>query len=515
MSTTPPTIMRTTCNRDCPDACGIVATVENGRITRIQGDPDHPVTAGFLCERTSRFLDRQYSPERITQPQRRIGDRWQPITWSDALDEIAEKMLAFRRESGPAAILHYRCGGSLGLMKHVTDYFFERFGPVTIKSGDVCSGAGDLAQIEDFGEEDSHDIFDLLQSKTIVLWGKNVYVSNIHLLPILRRAKRAGARLILVDPVRHRTADICDMYVQPRPGGDIALGLGIARFLFENKGIDPAAKAYCDHFADFQALAFRHSLPDWAAQAGISAEELEQLAREYANGPTALLLGWGMQRRSNGSATIRVLDALAAVSGNLGIPGGGASFYFKRRGAFDLSFVQGERVAPRLIPEPLFGEGITAANDPPIRMVWITAGNPVAMLPDSNRIAEALRTREFTVVVDSFMTDSAQCAHLFLPTTTLLEEDDLLGAYGHHYIAESRPVADAPENVKSDYDILRELARRIGLQGEFHVDVATWKTRLLQKVSDLGASLEDLRQGPVRNPLVGTVLFAGKRTAAP
>ena len=164
---------RTACNRDCPDACGIVATVEDGRAVRLQGDPQHPVTKGFLCHRTSRFLDRQYDPDRLTTPLIRHGAEFEPISWNEALGVIADKMVRIKDESGGAAILHYRCGGSLGIMKHVTDYFFERFGPVTIKSGDICCGAAEAAQIEDFGDQDSNDLFDVLNSKTIVLWGKN------------------------------------------------------------------------------------------------------------------------------------------------------------------------------------------------------------------------------------------------------------------------------------------------------------------------------------------------------
>ena len=184
---------RTTCNRDCPDACSLLAIVEGGRVTRLQGDPDHPVTRGFLCHRTSRFLDRQYSTDRLTCPLIRRGQEYREIGWEAALDLAAEQLLRFRRESGPASILHYRCGGSMGILKHVTDYFFQCFGPVTIKSGDVCSGAGEAAQETDFGCCDSHDLFDLRHSRTIVLWGKNVFVSSVHLIPLLQEARKRGA----------------------------------------------------------------------------------------------------------------------------------------------------------------------------------------------------------------------------------------------------------------------------------------------------------------------------------
>jgi len=508
-------ILKTACNRDCPDACGVVAHVENGRVTRLQGDNDHPVTRGFLCHRTSRFLERQYDPDRVTTPLRRCGDEFHAISWDDALDEIAERMLTFRDESGPAAIMHYRSGGSLGLMKHISDYFFERFGPVTIKSGDICSGAGEAAQTQDFGECDSHDLFDLLNSKTIVLWGKNPYVSNVHLLPVLKQARNNGARLVLIDPVYHRTADLCELYLQPRPGGDLALALGVARMLFERGAVDPQAAAYCDHCDDFRRLAMSRSLDDWASAADVPRPQLDTLATAYADGPAAILVGWGMQRRTNGSTTIRAVDALAAISGNLGVAGGGVSFYFKRRGAFDTSFIQGQTVAPRTIPETCLGPGLLAATDPPVRMVWVTAGNPVAMLPQSRTVAEALESRELTVVVDSFLTDSARCAHLVLPTTTMLEDDDLLGAYGHHWLIESRPVVQAPEGVKTDYEIVQQLACRVGLGDEFADSPTAWKTRLLGRVASQGASLEDLRDGAVRNPLSHQVLFAARRFNTP
>jgi len=501
----------TTCNRDCPDACGIVATVEDGRVTKIQGDPDHPVTRGFLCYRTSRFLDRQYDRERLTSPLVRRGAEFVPVSWDAALDRVAEALLRIRGESGPAAILAYRSGGSLGLMKHVTDYFFERFGPVTIKSGDICSGAGDVAQETDFGDEESNDLFDLYNSRTIVLWGKNPYVSNVHLLPVLREAKARGARLVQIDPVRHRGADLCDVVMQPRPGGDVALGLGTARLLFERELVDPQAAFYCDHLEQLRSTCFARELEEWAGLADVSPAEIDALAAMFGDGPLAILVGWGMQRRTNGAAAVRVLDALGAISGNVGRAGGGVSFYCKRRGAFDLSFTRGLGVAPRSIPEPLLGPGILAARNPEIRMVWVTCGNPVAMLPESRTVERALATREMTVVVDSFLTDTARTAHVVLPTTTMLEDEDLVGAYGHHWLGAVEPVVPPPPGVKTDYEIVQELARRTGLAEEFAADARAWRARLLARVAPHGVTLATLARGAVKNPLVSPVWLADRK----
>ncbi len=505
----------TTCNRDCPDACAIVATVEDGRVTRITGDKRHPVTRGFLCFRTNNFLARQYAPDRLATPlyRARIGDDFHPIGWDEALDLAAGRLTAIRRESGPAAIFHYRSGGSLGLLKHLCDYFFEQFGPVTVKRGDICSGAGDAAQVIDFGDEDSHDIFDLLNSQNIILWGKNVYTSSPHLIPILKDAAARGAEITLIDPVHHRTAGLAGTFVQLRPGSDFALAMAVARLLFERGWADPEAARYCDHLDAFRALAERRPVDEWCAAADVPPAAALDLARRLGPGkPAAILVGWGMGRRVNGAGIVRALDALGAISGNLGIPGGGVSFYFKRRGAFDVAFIWGKEVAPRTVSEPLFGPEILRLTDPPIRAVWVTCGNPVAMLPESETTVRALATRDFVVVADSFLTDTARAAHLVLPTTTLLEDDDLLGAYGHHWLAASTPVVPPPPEVRTDLEIMQGLAARVGLAGAMAGTAREWKARLLyRKLNPHGVTIETLERGAVRNPLAPQILFADRK----
>jgi anaerobic selenocysteine-containing dehydrogenase len=503
---------KTTCNRDCPDACSIVATVEDGRVVRIAGDPDHPVTRGFLCWRTNHFLPVQHSPERLTQPLLRVGGAHVPISWDEALDRAAERLGAIRRESGPAAVFHYRSGGTLGMLAMMTDWFFEQWGPVTIKRGDICSGAGEAAQETDFGACDSHDLHDLVNARHILLWGKNVFVSSPHTIPVLRDARARGARLALVDPVHHRTAELCERFWQPRPGGDFALAMATARLLFERGAVSPRAAERCDNLPTFRALAMSREAAAWCADADVPVAAAEDLAARLADGPTAILVGWGMGRRSNGGSIVRALDALSALSGNLGVPGGGVSYYFRRRGAFDTSFIRGRAAAPRTILEPLFGREILAAADPPVRAVWITAGNPVAMLPESETTAQALRTRDFVVVVDSFMTDTARLADLVLPTTTLLEADDLLGSYGHHQLGVARPVVAPPAGARSDLEIMQGLAARTGLADRLAGTAREWKARLISaKAAARGVTLDALEAGPVRNPLAERVLFEDGR----
>ncbi len=507
---------RTTCSRDCPDACGIVATVEAGRVTRLAGDPEHPVTRGFLCFRTSRFLEIQYGAERLREPLVRRNGRLVPIDWPDALDLAAERLSRIRAESGPAAILHYRSGGSLGLLKLVADRFFERFGPCAVKIGDICSGAGEAAQERDFGVSDSNGLHDLLNSRHIYLWGKNPFVSNVHLIPVLKEAQARGARLTLVDPVHHKGATLADRVVAPRPGADLALALGIGRVLWEEDGLDPAAREFCANLDAWIALVCRRSPAEWAAAADVPLGVLRGMAADFADGPTAILVGWGMQRRAHGAAIIRGLDALSAVSGNLFRPGGGCSFYFRRRSAFDSGAIAaGPERAPRRLREPLLGAEVLAAADPPIRAIWVTAGNPVAMLPDAATVARAFETREFTVVVDPVLTDTARRATLVFPAPTLLEDSDLLGAYGHDWIAESRPVVPPPEGVLHEVELFQQLALRVGLEAEMEGGVDDYKRRLLRPVEDRGGTLPALRRGAVRNPLRGPLLFPEKRVPTP
>lgn len=509
-----PDVRRTTCSRDCPDACGILATVVDGKVVALKGDPEHPVTRGFLCYRTSRFVDLQNSPARVRTPLLRRGHGFEPISWDAALDLVAEKLRAIRAASGPAAIFHYRSGGSLGLLKPLADRFFDLFGPCTGKVGDICSGAGEAAQIQDLGVSDSNDLFDLLHARHILLWGKNPTVSNVHLVPVLDEARARGTKLTLIDPVRHQTAARVDRVVTPRPGRDLELALGVGRALFDRGAVHPLAPERCNGLEGFRELVHRHSVAGWGEQAGVECAYIQGLAEALADGPTAILVGWGMQRRLRGGAIVRALDALSAVSGNLYVSGGGCSFYFRRRKPFaDLA----PPVAhPRVVREPLMAQDLTELRDPPIRMMWVTAGNPVAMLPDSAGVARALEQLEFLVVADPFLTDTARRAHLVLPVPTLLEDDDVIGSYGHHWVGESRPVVAAPEGIPHEIEIFQRLADRLGLGGYPRGSIDELKRMALAPSERKGLSLERLREhGQARSPLADKLLFAQGKVATP
>lgn len=513
-------VVRTACTRDCPDACQILAQVEDGRVVSLRGDPAHPITRGFLCYRTDHFLERQYSRERLTAPlvRRRPGrDGFESASWSEVLDLVAEKLRDAKARFGASSILHYQSGGSLGILKLLNRHFFELLGPVTHKRGDICSGAGDAAQLADMGHEDAHDLDDLENSRGIVLWGKNVAETGVHLIPRLKRARAAGTKIVGLDPVFNaKNAALTDRFHSVRPGCDGYLALGVARAIFDAGLEDRASLDRCDGEEGFRALAARQDVEGWAALAGVERAVVDDLVDVYARTkPAALFVGWGMGRRANGSATIRLLDALGAITGNLGVAGGGVSYYFARRGGFDTGWVKRpENAGARTLLEPLLGEEILRA-EPKLRVAVIDNGNPVSMLPDSGAVARGISSIDFVVVLDAFLTDTAELADVVLPTTTMLEEHDVVGAYGHSWVQLAQPVVTPPEGVLSDLEIYRALAQRLGFGADLASTAEDYIDRVLGPMNAGGVTREALKRAGLRKPSAPRVVFPDRAYRTP
>lgn len=493
----------------------MIAEVEGGQVVSLKGDPNHPVTRGFLCFRTSRFPEKQLGPDRIRSPLRRRGADLVPCGWDEALELAAEQLLRIRSESGPEAILHYRSAGSMGMLMGLSDLLFEGFGPCATKVGDVCSGAGEAAQELDFGISESSALETLEHARHILLWGKNPKVSSVHLVPILQRARKSGCRVTLIDPVHHAGVGLADQVLAPRPGGDLELALGVGRLLVDRDALHPLAEERCAGLDGWRRLVCSRPAAEWAAQAGVELGALEGLSDQLAEGPTAILVGWGMQRRKRGGAIVRALDALSAVTGNLYLRGGGCSFYFGRRTGFH-ELHQGPGIAPRTVREPMLGTDILACQDPPIRALWVTAGNPVDMLPDSARMSEAMDKVEFKVVVDPFLTGTASRADLVLPCPTLLEDADLLGAYGHHWMAESHALVPPPEGILTEPAMWQQMADRLGVEGFPSGSIDALKELHLPGPPHSEVTLAELREsGRIRRPSAPDVLFGDGKVATP
>jgi anaerobic selenocysteine-containing dehydrogenase len=319
--------------------------------------------------------------------------------------------------------------------------------------------------------------------------------------------------IVQIDPVHNaKTLKLSDRHYAVRPGGDGFLALGIARVLFDEGWVDPGAPSYTDGFDAFEALVRRRGVEAWCALADLPASAARDLAALLGQTrPAAIFIGWGLGRRLHGSATVRLIDALGAVTGNLGVPGGGVSYSFRRRGGFDTAWIKRpENQGARTLLEPLLGDEILRA-DPPVRVAVIDNANPVSQLPDSATVARALGSIDFLVVLDAFLTDTAELAHVVLPTSTMLEEHDVVGAYGHPFVQLAQPVVDPPEGVRSDLAIYQALAARLGFGDAFAGPPEAWIDRLLAPMAARGMTREALAQRALRKPEARRVLFEGQR----
>ncbi|HNT00055.1 MAG TPA: molybdopterin-dependent oxidoreductase [Polyangiaceae bacterium] len=505
--------VKTLCLRDCPDSCGLVATVEQGQLLRVDGDPDHPITKGTICARTRRFPHHPSQSERLLFPLIRTNCGFRQASWEEAIGSVADTLLAIRAQSGPEAILHARFSGSMGVLAGMVDAFFSWFGPVTTLRGSVCNDAGKVAQEMDFGISDGHDVTDLDHSRHALLWGKNPFVSHLHLVPWLQNVRKRGGQVVLIDPVYHASARLADRVIQPRPGSDAFLACAVARkILDDGRAVDLGSMA--DNAESYEALLRSRPMEIWARQADVNDKDIAYLADLGMQRPCAFLLGWGMARRSQGGAIVRAIDALCALSGNVGIAGGGASYRIDGRGVF--SGVKIPR-ASRTIPEPQFARAILEATSPAIRAVWITSGNPVVMLPHAKKVEQALRTRECCVVVDSFLTDTTECATIVLPTTTMFEKEDMVHAYGHGWLRASVRAVEPPAGVLSDLEIVQRLARAIDERSGGETNLAArlegtarqWKERMATPLLETGIDMDEVERKAVRNPFAPRVPFDG------
>jgi anaerobic selenocysteine-containing dehydrogenase len=507
--------VRTTCMRDCPDACSIIATVEDGRVIRQRGDPDHGVTRGFLCARGNAYLKRQYDPARIRFPLRRTARGWERLAWDQALDLVAEKLAHVRDTWGPQSILAVQYSGMRGwVAKVLSRLFWAKMGGVTMTRGGLSIETLGAAQASDFGADGSHAPEDLPNSRAVVVWGKNLAVTHLHWAAFVSEARKRGAKLFVVDPVCTATAKKADRYFQLRPGTDGLLALGIARRLLEREAVD--ARFIADHTANFDAfrrLAFARPLSEVAAATDLSVEQIEEIADCYSGAkPVATLVGLGPSYWPHGGASVRLIDALAALTGNIGIPGGGVSTAFFRRPPFDWSMLDAAGPsAGRQLLLPQLGDAIPGATEPPLKVGWIAGANPAATAPDTSRVKEALRSLGFLVVVEQFMTATAEQADIVLPCTTYLETDELVTTYGHTWLGLAQAAVPPEGEARPDAAIFQGLADRLGFEPSLAGTPAEWIGRLLGPLAPHGVTVETLRDGARQNPLVPPVPFADRR----
>jgi anaerobic selenocysteine-containing dehydrogenase len=463
------------CPHDCPDTCVMRVEVEDGRAVTLGGDPDHRFTQGFLCAKVNHYLERVYSPDRILHPLRRVGKkgegRFERVSWDQALDLVAAGFRRVIAEHGPQSILPYSYAGNMGLLGFgsMDRRFFHALG-ASLLDRTICASAGAAGLKSVVGASMGLDPEAIVHARYIVAWGGNIVSSNVHLWPFIEEARRRGARLVVIDPYRSRTAEHADEHVAPLPGTDGALALGMMHVLFRDGLTDEDYIARYTVGAEALRARAREWTPQRAAEAtGLSASLVERLAREYAaTQPSALRVNYGLNRHAGAGNAVRAIACLPALVGAWRHAGGGLLLSTSGTFPVDTAALERPDLAPpgtRTLNMSQIGRILLDDTlDPPVKALFVYNSNPAAVAPEQEAVARGFAREDlFVVVHELFRTDTVDYADVVLPATTTLEHYDLHKAYGHLYLTLSEPAIAPLGEAKPNPEVFRLLAARMGL----------------------------------------------------
>jgi anaerobic selenocysteine-containing dehydrogenase len=460
---------------------------ELGKATRVQGDPAHPVTRGFLCGKVAKYLDRVYAPDRLLYPMRRRKGApkgpgqelaaFERISWDEALDEIAARLKAVSAEFGPESILPYSYAGSIGLLTYgsMDRRFFHRLGASQLDRT-ICSTTGGEAYVSVYGSKLGTDTEDFRHARLILAWGANIHGNNIHLWPFVEEARRNGAKLVVIDPYETRTAALADWHISIRPGTDAALALGMMHVLVRDGLCDEEYIRENTHGFERLKEHVRQYTPEFVEVAtGVAAADVERLARMYGETqPAAIRMNYGVQRSENGGAAARAILMLPALTGAWKYRGGGAQL--STSGGFPWDKAALERPdlmassplgrPSRVINMVLLGQAL-ADEEHPVKAMFVYNSNPAAVAPDQAAVLRGLGREDlFTVVHEQFLTDTVDYADIVLPATTFLEQRDIQGAYGHYYVQLSKQAIEPVGESRPNTWVFGQLGQRMGFAEE-------------------------------------------------
>ena len=502
--------VRTACPLDCPDACTLDVTVEKGRVVKIDGGDANPVTHGYICAKVRRFGERIYGEDRLLYPAIRKGSKGQGtfsrVTWDEALDHIVERMQHIRDTTGAEAILPFCYGGSNGLLTQDTNdaTLFRAFGTSRL-ARTVCAAPTGAANLGLYGKMPGVTYQDYIHARLIVLWGVNPAASGIHLIPYLREARAAGAKLVVVDPRTTSLARQADLHLAPKPGTDLPMALAIHRYLFEH-GVDERFLAeHTKGAAELRRRANEWTIERAAAQADIDAGALAQFAEMYRTASPALVrCGWGLERNRNGGSAAAAVLALPAIGGKFGVRGGGFSMSNSTALGIKPAAWMDETAEPptRLVNMNHLGRALTEYKDPRVEMLFVYNCNPVATMPDQNRVLEGLKREDlFTVVYEQVFTDTARYADVLLPATTFLENYDITKSYGPITLQLVRPAIEPVGEARANAEVFSDLGARLGI-GEAEEETDTLLRIAARLPEELSSEL--LETGSATPPFGGT-----------
>ncbi|KVE59486.1 molybdopterin oxidoreductase [Burkholderia vietnamiensis] len=474
-------IARAVCPHDCPDTCAMRVTVENGKAIKVTGDPEHPPTQGVLCTKVSRYADRVHHPDRLTVPLKRIGakgeGRFAPITWNEAFDEIGRRLGDIAARS-PESILPYSYAGTMGLVQGegIAQRFFHKIGASRLERT-ICAAAGAAGLRYTYGGNIGMHLEHFEESELILIWGANPIASSLHFWTRAQEAKRRGARLVAIDPYRSLTAEKCHQHIALKPGTDGAFALGMMHVLITENLVDHDYIA--NHTVGFEALKARALSypPERVARiCGIDASELIELARRYgATRKASIRLNYGMQRVRGGGNAVRAIASLPGLTGAWRDRAGGLLLSSSEFAPIDhAALLRPDLIPgwphklPRIINMNAIGDALLHPGDdafgPKVEAVIVYNSNPVAVAPDSSKVAAGFAREDlFTVVLEHFQTDTVDFADIVLPATTQLEHLDIHKSYGHTYVMANLPAIPPVGEARPNTEIFRGIARSMGL----------------------------------------------------
>lgn len=476
------------CTLDCADCCKFNVYVKNDDIIKIEGDKEHPYTKGFICKKGLAHLKRLNHSKRIYKPLIKINDKWKEIEFDEAINIMVKKLSYYKSKFGSKSILYYEQYGNGTVLKSIGEKFFNFYGGVSLSKGGPCWSAGIAAQKLDFGDSRSHSLEDMLNSKNIFVWGKNPANTTIHTMQMIKMAKEKGSKIIVIDPIETATAKLADKYIKIKANGDKALALAMGQIIIKNKLYDEKyIKLYVNGFEEYKSYILSLNIKDLSKECGVEISTIEELVKLYCQKYSTILLGFGMQKYKNGGMTIRLIDALGAITGQIGFSGGGVNYANKvypkilNTDPYDSEkfssnryyhtneiseFIEKCNLGNTYYKNDIFinhedNKGDYELNIP-IKMAIITKSNLLNQLANINNLKRALSKVEFKVCFDMFITDTVKECDLFIPVTSQLESEDLLfSSMMNPYLVYNEKLIDIDEKLMDEYYFFMEVAKRL------------------------------------------------------
>lgn len=483
------------CSLDCYDLCKFKISVDNDIVKKIDGDENNSFTKGFICNKGRKHLDRLYHKDRLLKPLLKINGEFQEIDFNQALEIVSNKLTFYKNTFGSQSVIHYSESGAGGFLKGIEDIFFNFYGGITTADGGTCWSAGNKAQNYDFGDCKTSDIEDILNSDTVILWGRNPYNTSIHLYERLVQAKKNNAKIVTIDPRLNETSKLATTNLKINPGSDGALAMAITKKIIDHEKFNSLfVEQHIIGFDEYKKYLDSLSLDYLLTESGITYDEILELVEMFINGKVSVFIGYGMQKYSNGGNTVRAIDALMAISGNIGKCGSGVFYSNKiyskllNRDPYNSSkYALNSR-------EFMVNNFVGYINNPnnEIKSIFISKANPLNQFPNLNETIKAFNSIEFKVCFDMFMTDTAKYCDLIIPVTNTLESEDIIfSSMLMPYLMYNEKIINPSNELMDEYHFFRELAKQMKLS---HYPDVTKEEYLNKVLSPINLTLNDLKK---------------------